>query len=235
MAGLGLASVAPAGAATLTMNLSVDNQYAVYVSSSDSTLGTFVGFSNAWGAVTPWTVTLSGPVEFVHVIAVNWTSGNGLWDAPGTANGQGANPDGFIATLSIAGSGYQFSNNSTTLSTNTTNWTASAVGLPYATTADIPRSLSQAAASSPTWSGASGAPQSYGLNGVGPWGTLSAMSPGAQWIWSNPDNTEYAEFSTEIHSDVPEASTWTMLMAGFGALALGSLWSNKRRPRALDA
>ena len=45
---LGLVCAASAGATTLDLNLTVDNQFTVYLSSSDSVLGTFVGSGNAW-------------------------------------------------------------------------------------------------------------------------------------------------------------------------------------------
>jgi len=217
----GLEFVTPAGAATLTMNLTVDNQFTVYVSSSDATLGTFVGSGNAWQTTYSFSDPLSGPVEYIHVIGVNWTSNNGLWLSPGTLNGTGDNPDGFIGTFGISGSGYEFANGSTTLSTNTTDWRGSPAGTPpYAT---IPT----------TWTGATGTPQSYGLNGVGPWGGVSSVSSSAEWIWSNPDNGNFAEFSTTI-SSVPEASTWAMLLSGFAALGFAAFHlAGKRRPASI--
>ena len=227
---LGLASVASAGAATLDLTMTVDNQYQVFVSSSDSTLGTFVGSSNNWQNVQSFSYSLSGATEYIHVIAVNWTLLNGLWSSAGTTP-DGGNPVGFLGTFSIAGLGYTFTNGSTTLSTDTTHWTVSAIP----DSATIPTS----------WSGAPlYAPQSWGPNtppdGTSPWGNLASIAPGAQWIWSNPNdpnyNLSYAEFSTEIIGTiVPEASTWTMLLSGFGALALASAWSAKRRPRSLEA
>ena len=202
----GFGCAASAGAATLQLNLTADNQFAVYVSSSDSVVGTFVGSGNQWGTTYSFSDPLSGPApQYIHVIAVNWTSNNGLWGSPGTLNGTGANPDGFIGSFSISGSGYKFADGSTTLSTDTTDWRASPAGSsPYSTI--------------PGWTGATGTPQSYGLNGAGPWGTRPSISSGAEWIWSNPDNGNYSEFSTTISSSVPEASTWAMLLSGFAAL-----------------
>src|SRR5271165_6685189 len=121
---LGLAYAAPSGAATLDLNLTVDNQFAVYLSSSDSVLGTFVGSGDAWQTTYSFSDPLGAGRQYIHVIATNWTTDNGLWGSPGTPNGTGGNPDGFIGTFSISGQGYTFANGLTTLSTDTTDWRA---------------------------------------------------------------------------------------------------------------
>ena len=208
----GAGCVGPARAATLALNLTADNQFAVYVSTSDDALGTLVGSGNDWRTTYAFSCSLAAGPYFIHVIAANWTPQNGSSGSPATEDGTGDNPDGFIGAFSIAGGA--FANGSTTLSTDTTNWKASEAGArPYAT---IPA----------TWTGATGAPQSYGLNGVGPWGGRPDIASGAQWIWSNPDNGQYAEFSTAFTA-APEASTWAMMACGFAALGFAAF----RRPR----
>jgi hypothetical protein len=219
---LGFGCLGSAGAATLELNLTGDNQFAVYVSSSDGVLGTLVGSGYHWETTYSFSYPLEGPgPQYIHVIAVNWTSDNGLWRSPGTLNGTGNNPDGFIGSFSISGSGYKFANGSTTLWTGTTDWRASPAGsTPYSTI--------------PAWTGATGTPQSYGLNGVGPWGTRPSIASGAEWIWSNSDNGNYAEFSTTIFDPiaVPEASTWGMLLIGFAALGFTAIRQSRKGPPA---
>src|SRR5271166_2740773 len=112
---LGLVYAASAGATTLDLNLTVDNQFAVYLSSSDSVLGTFVGSGNAWQTTYSFSDPLGPGRQYIHVVATNWTTDNGLWSSPGTPNGTGGNPDGFIGTFSISGNGYTFANGSTTI------------------------------------------------------------------------------------------------------------------------
>ena len=221
---LGLVYAASAGATTLDLNLTVDNQFAVYLSSSDSVLGTFVGSGNAWQTTYSFSDPLGAGRQYIHVIATNWTTDNGLWGSPGTPNGTGGNPDGFIGTFSILGNGYKFANGLTTLSTDTTDWRADP-----ATPADPPPWAPTAV---PAWTAPTDAPQSYGVNGVGPWGGRGSISSGAEWIWSSPDNLNYAEFSTTISSSVPESSTWAMLLCGFAGLGFAGYRARKAVPIA---
>ena len=174
---LGLMCAASAGAATLDMSLTVDNQFAVYLSSSDSALGSLVGVGNAWQTTYAFSDPLGPGRQYIHVIATNWTTDNGLWGSPGTPNGTGGNPDGFIGTFSISGNGYKFANGLTTLSTDTTDWRADP-----ATPAGAPPWAPTAV---PAWTAPIDAPQSYGVNGVGPWGSRGSISSGAEWIWSS--------------------------------------------------
>ncbi len=225
-AALGLACGA-AHAATLTMDATADNQFAIYVSSSDSVLGTLVLTGADWGTTYSASVNLTSATEFIHVIAINWTTNTG-WPQYGQGNalGNGTNPTAFIGTFNLVGGA--FANGSTTLSTGTTYWTgdgAYPLGTPPWTQTTLP-----------VWSTPTDTPITYGSNGDGPWGLHGSIAADAQWIWSNSTtNYDYAEFSTQLTDVVPEASTWTMLLSGFGALALASVWSAKRRPRTLEA
>ena len=83
---------------------------------------------------------------------------------------------GFLGDFTLTGTDHTFSNGLTSLNTNTSNWRVSTTGwLNYQT------------------------PSAYGINGVSPWGTRSAVNANAQWIWSadnNADNLNY--FSTKI-------------------------------------
>ena len=223
----GFALIAPiaAEAATVSYSLTADNAFALYVSNSDSTLGTRV-FTNLgpittasqWDTAFTGSFNLSGSSpEYVHVIGFNYTLSNGLWTSAGTANGAGGNPDAFIGNLSInLGSGYYFAANSST-SLNTAQGTWNAIMVP-------PSNPDVATAgpnfSDPGWLTPNSAPASYGANGVGPWGTVAGINAAADWIWSIPDNGAYADFSTEILFEGRQAGPNPQVTPLPGALAL---------------
>jgi hypothetical protein len=195
--GLALAMTAfSANASVLTLDLTADNAFSVYVSSSNSTLGTFVGSGGSWQNTYQYSVTLSPGTNYIQVIGTNWTSANGYPYGP---PGDPSNPDAFIGTFKISG-GYVFSNGATTLSTNTTNW------------------LAAPALDNTSWTAPTVAAQAFAVNGSGIWGSYNGAQPNiaadAQWIWSNPDNGLYADLSTQI-SAVPEPATWAMMILGF--------------------
>ena len=235
---LGLGFAAAAGAqtiqTTLTGTLTADNQFSVYLSSSANTLGTLVASGGEWQTTFTFTTPLTARVEYLQVIATNWTTDNGLWSTAGTRNGSGSNPDGFIGAFSIniGGTSYKFANNTTSLLTDTTDWQADPAPIPQTTQWPI--------TALPAWSAPTGTPQAYAYNGGGVWGPdLGGAEPGipsnAQWIWSNPDNLDYAEFSTTITDSpaAPEVSTWTMPVSGFGALGFAALRRSKRAPASI--
>ena len=156
IAALGAGCAAPAGADTLTMNLTADNQFAVYVSTSDSALGAFVGSGNDWGRPTrsptpsreaPITSTSSQPTGRLRTICgVRRRRSTEPATTPTASSARSPSPAARSPTAPRRSR------------TDTTHWKASEAGAyPYAT---IPTA----------WTGATGAPQSYGLNGVGPWG-----------------------------------------------------------------
>jgi len=215
-AALGFGPIAASHAATLNMDVTADNQFDVYVSSSDSVLGTLVLSGNAWGTTYSASVTVPGGADFIHVIAINWTSDNGYSYGSGTPP-SGGNPGAFIGTFSISGGA--FSNGATALSTDTTHWTANPAtpaGSPPWSPTDLPG-----------WAAPTGAPVSYGLNGVAPWGDVQSVSSSAQWLWptQNPDypyNYDYAEFSTTFIA-APEPAAWMMISLGFAALGFAAV------------
>jgi hypothetical protein len=198
----GLALIAPisAHASSVNYSLTADNAFALYVSSSDSTLGTRI-FTDLGGTAGQWATPFSGSFglsgnapDYVHVIGFNYTLSNGLWTSPGTINGGGDNPNAFIGSLNISGSGYVFAaNGSTSLITAPGMWSGIMVPPP---SPDIP--IAGPFSSNPGWLTPNGPVADYGMNGVGPWGTVGGIDPTAHWIWSIPDNGEYADFSTEI-------------------------------------
>jgi hypothetical protein len=209
LGGLALAGgVASANAAVLTLNMTADNEFAVYLSTNDAVLGSQIGTGGNWPQTFTFSTALNpGSDYFIHVIGTNWTSANGFPYGP---PGDPSNPDAFIGTFSIAGGGFKFSNGQTTLSTDTTNWSA------------IP------ALNNSSWTLPITPAQAFAFNGSGIWGSYngsqSNIDAAAQWIWSNPDNGLYADFSTHIFAadaiaaPVPEASTWAMMLLGFAGV-----------------
>ena len=211
---LGLSGMGAAHAASLTYTFTADNAYSVYISSSDSTLGTLL-FSTLGGPAQQWstpapaqTVGLSGSVEYLQIIGYNYTTSNGLYPPSQGTSPKGDNPNALLGSLTITGGGYVFPNKTTSVSTDTANWLAAEVPIPNP---DLVTNV--------TWVPPNSAPQSYGTNGVAPWGTVGGgISPSAEWIWSDPDNFAYADFSIEI-TQTPLPATWSMLLiglAGFG-------------------
>jgi hypothetical protein len=92
-------------AAVLTSNISVDNGFNAYISTSNSNLGTQFSSGNDWQTtVTSITNLSSGTDYYLHVYG---------YDQGGVA--------GFLGSFSLTGTEFQFSNGLTSLSTNTQN------------------------------------------------------------------------------------------------------------------
>jgi hypothetical protein len=197
---IALAAIATsANASTLNLNLTADNEFKVYLSTNDADLGSLVGSGNNWQQTYPFSVELgSASTYYLHIIGTNWTNENGFPQFPRfDAN----NPNALIGSFNITGGGFVFGNGASSISTDTTHWKA--IGVDDNT----------------SWTTPTGAPQSFGLNGASPWGTRPNIDSSAEFIWSNPDNRLYSDFSIQI-SAVPEASTWAMMILGFLGLGL---------------
>ena len=214
-----------AQAATLDLTVTADNAYALYLSTNNSTLGTqfantYGGVPGQWATSTTYSVNLTAPVYYLQVIGSNYTTDNGKWNTPGTPNGGGDNPDGFLGQFSLGGSGFVFSNGGTSLVTNVANWTAAP------------------ALDNTSWTASITPAQTYGQNGVAPWGTIAGISANAYWIWSTPDNRNYADLSTEIlsinNSASPLPAALPLFATGLGALGLLG-WRRKRKNAAAIA
>jgi hypothetical protein len=178
-----------ANAAILTGALTADNQFSAYISSSDAVLGTLIASGNDWRQAYSLTAPLTTGTYYLHVIGYN--------DGGVASSG---NPDAFIGTFHLSDATYRFANGTQDLSTDLVNWKAS-----------------ESAPSS--WFAPAGTPVSYGTKaGTNIWsangGTGAGIDGAAQWIWSSPDATGQAFFSTTI-SAVPEPSTWAMMILGF--------------------
>jgi MSHA biogenesis protein MshQ len=173
-----------ANATTLTSKINLDNRFEVFLSTDDSSAGTSFGVGTDWRTTfTDTTVLSSGVDYYLHVrgVDVEWIAG-------------------FLGEFSLTGTDHLFSNSSTELLTNTTDWVASTLGFDGtygATVLDL------------------------GDNGVGPWGTRSGVSNDATWIWAdNAYDINTAYFSTKITADVREPGTFALFGLGLAGLTL---------------
>lgn len=195
-----------ASATTISGTVTVDNAFYLYISTSDSTLGTLLTSGNNWGspmAFGPLTLT-PGTTYYLHIEGIDY-----------------GGPNGLLGEITLSDSSFQFANGTQTLLTDTTNWR----GIYNNTNSDP--TMVQA------WVQPNGTVSSYGLNGVPPWGTFSGISSNAAWIWPTDSTTcQYCtvDFSTTItyngpSSAVPEPSSLMLLASG----GLGLLGTIRRR------
>ena len=181
-----LAFGASASAHVLTTKITADNSFIAYLSASNTTQGTQFSSGTNWGTVYSSAIALGSLDQYyLHISAL---------DAGGVA--------GLLGEFSLAGSGYHFANNTTSLLTGSSLVTANTAG----------------------YASAFGAATSYGLNNASQtWGTVSGINTNAQWIWSgNNDTNNFSFFSVAILKDtpanVPEPGSIGLL--GLGLLAL---------------
>jgi hypothetical protein len=110
---LGLAAAvamqaAAAQASVLTLDLTADNGFSAYLSTSDSVLGDLIGSGGDWTSTFHFTADLTAPSDYyLHVVATN--SGG---------------PDGYIGAFSLSDATYAFANGTQSLVTNATDWRA---------------------------------------------------------------------------------------------------------------
>lgn len=100
-----------ASATTLNGNLTADNAFNAYLSTSDSTLGTLIATGNNWAATYNFSgVSLTaGQNYFLHIEAFDF-----------------GRPEAFIGSFSLSDNAFQFINGGQTLVTNTSDWRADA-------------------------------------------------------------------------------------------------------------
>jgi hypothetical protein len=191
--------------ATLTGNLTADNQFDAYISTSNSTLGTLVASGTNWQQSYSFSTTLTaGTTYYLHVVA---------WNDPLITPATGGNPDAFIGSFSLTGSGFTFADGGASLDTDTTDWQADVVSSPaYPMT-------------SGSWVAPGDAPTSFATNGNGIWGTVNGgpvagISSNADFIWGDQiADTGESFFSTKITaSAVPEPAGWALMLVGLGGI-----------------
>ena len=97
----------PAGATTISGSTTADNAFFMYVSTSNSTLGTLVLSGNDWTHTftLPASALTPGVTNYLQVEVINY----GL---------QG----GFIGDFTLSDTGFHFANGTQSLSTDTTDW-----------------------------------------------------------------------------------------------------------------
>lgn len=109
--GFGVSGLSHA-ATNLTSALNVDNLFALYVSTDDSVLGTFIGDGTNWPTTYTFTTALTNGVDnYIHVVATD-------------EGGPGA----FLGKFTLSNADFAFANGTQTLLTDTTHWTQRLTG-----------------------------------------------------------------------------------------------------------
>ncbi|MDR3466439.1 MAG: hypothetical protein P4M07_10890 [Xanthobacteraceae bacterium] len=209
------ATAAAAQATTLTGNLTADNAFYAYLSTSPTSLGTLVGSGNAWYtnySLTPTALT-PGTTYYLNIEAINY-----------------GGPGGFSAVLNLSDAGFSFANGGQTLTTDPVNLSAWSGSYNNANSAVTPQAWVQ-----PTGSVLQAT--SYGWGGVVGtsnwiWPSDSSSSPGGS---AGPCGYCTVDFSVAITSvaAVPELSTWGMIILGFAGVGLAA--SRRKSMPALTA
>jgi hypothetical protein len=213
-----IVSLSGAQATTLTGTATVDNAFSAWLSTDDSTLGTFVGGGSDWQSATNLgsTPLAAGTTYFLHIVAFNE---NGLPATPG------ADPDAFLGAFHLDSTDHQFANGTQDLLTNTLlGWASSAV-----TATSLANAESQ-------WGAPSGTLQSFGANSdptiwFGAHGLFAAIAANADWVWSSNDLTGAAFFSAQISATTPIPAALPLLATALGGLGFAG-WRRRKASAA---
>jgi hypothetical protein len=102
-----LALSSPVLATTITTHMTADDGFNLYISTSDSTLGTLVGTHNWWYDTQTFTNALTpGVTNYIHIQA---------WDSYTVAVG-------LLGDFTLSDSNFKFANGTQNLVTNITDW-----------------------------------------------------------------------------------------------------------------
>jgi hypothetical protein len=172
---LGLASGAVADI-TLNAAMTADNEFTASISTSPTDAGTTFLSGGNWPSVFSGSYIFPGAgTYYLQVQAVDHAA-----------------PAMFIGQFDLVGGSATFSNGTTSLVSNTTDWVVSNTGFGVGAVA----------------------PLDLGANGSGPWGNFGAISPAARFLWA-PTYTPTVYFTTVI-TVVPTPAGAAAL--GLGAL-----------------
>jgi len=174
-------------AATLTANMTVDDDFDLYISTDDTQIGSFIGSGTGIYSPPGWNQTYTfmtaltpGVVNYIHVVG---------WDLYTVRAG-------FLGDFSLSDNSFAFANGTQNLVTASANWFISNTG--FAQSYYIPDAIALNG----------GGPWNVLIPGI---------SAGAYWIWSNQGydlTTRY--FSTAIEPiPAPGAILLASIGAGF--------------------
>lgn len=111
-AGAAQASAVHPHGTQIDITTNVDNTFAVYISTDDSQLGTFVGSGNSWPTTYTFNANLTPGVDnYIHMVATN----------------QGG-PGGFEGMFTLSDTNFSFSNGTQLLLTGTSGWSQNLTG-----------------------------------------------------------------------------------------------------------
>ena len=201
--GVALGFAGGANADSLSGNLTADNAFYAYVSTDNSVAGTLVAQGNNWPTTFSFSnyVLTPGQTYYLQIEAINY-----------------GGPGAFIGQFNLSDTGFQFSNGSQTLLTNTTDWVS------------IYNNANSDPNAQQPWVTPTEAVVSLGPNGVGPWGSMSGIDPSAQWIDGSNNGLSTCQFCTVDFSTVithasavPEPGTCGLLLSAGAAMLLSRL------------
>lgn len=104
---VGLALSTGAGATTLSGNLTADNEFQAFLSTSDSVLGSLLSQGGNWGTTYSFTSgnLNNGQDYYLHIVARDW-----------------GRPEAMIGQFSLSDANFKFANGTQSLGTDTVNW-----------------------------------------------------------------------------------------------------------------
>ena len=101
-----------ADATNIAVNMTVDNAFNTYISTSDAVQGTLIGSGNNWPSAVNFSSALTGGVtNYIHIVAVN----------------QGG-PGMFLGDFTLSDAAFRFGNGTQLLVSNTTGWGFNSTG-----------------------------------------------------------------------------------------------------------